>query len=83
MAFETFKKYVSHELEKCEVLLKLVSMSKNTKISMLLENFQLLWKDGTITDLETVLDLRGVKKADQSTILATARKKGVAEIGTS
>ena len=43
---DTYNKFVTSELERCEVMLKLVSMSKGTESSLLLENFQILWKDG-------------------------------------
>ena len=46
MPVDTFNKFVTSELERCEVMLKLVSMSKGTEPSLLLENFQILWKDG-------------------------------------
>lgn len=75
--FDTFKKFVTVELERCEVMLKLVSMSKGTEVALLLENFQILWKDGALSDLEIVLELRGVNKNEQEGILRKAEAAGV------
>jgi len=76
---ETFSKFVTSEMEKCEVLLKLVGMPIGTADHLLLENFTLLWPHGAIQDFQTVLDLRGRPRNKQVKILKEAAANGIAE----
>lgn len=80
-AIQTFSNFVNSELEKCEVLLKLVSMSKDTDLDLLLENFTMLWSAGSLLDLKQVLVLRGHSSKEQAKVMLKAKEKGVPEAG--
>ena len=72
-----YTKMVNKQFKKIEVLLKLTG----TPNALLIDVFRDQWPGGTAMDLQTVMSLKGLKRADQATMLekfgldpATARK---------
>ena len=53
------RRYVSGEMRFVEVFLKLVGM--NTPPNQVGENFKVLWPEGTASDMQRILDLRGIR----------------------
>jgi len=72
---ETYRRYISKMILECEFLLKVVGMSKSG--DALLENFRLVWKDGSIEDLRDAMMLCGVKITAHQDILKRARAAGI------
>ena len=62
----TFAKFVNKEMQKAEVLLKLVG----TPTEKLMSSFQILWVGGTSQDLQGIMTLKGLKKSKQQEMLA-------------
>ncbi|CAM9703482.1 unnamed protein product [Laminaria digitata] len=63
----SYTKYVTKHMSKIEMVLKLVG----TPHAMLVERFQIMWPDGGATDLQAIMTLKGMRKADQQMILDT------------
>ncbi|CAM9322492.1 unnamed protein product [Hapterophycus canaliculatus] len=61
----TYTKYVTKHMSKIEMVLKLVG----TPHAMLVERFQIMWPDGSASDLQAIMTLKGMRKADQQVIL--------------
>lgn len=52
-------------LVQIEVILKLIA----TPEDMLVERFRMMWPDGEAKDLQAIMGLKGMRKADQQAIL--------------
>ncbi|CAM9146270.1 unnamed protein product [Choristocarpus tenellus] len=71
----SYMKYVTKQMSKIEMdslivactVLKLVG----TPQSMLVERFQIMWPDGGAPDLQAIMTLKGMRKADQQVVLDT------------
>ncbi|CAN0348631.1 unnamed protein product [Ectocarpus sp. 6 AP-2014] len=63
----SYTKYVTKHMSKIEMVLKLVG----TPQAMLVERFQIMWPDGGAPDLQAIMTLKGMRKADQQMILDT------------
>ncbi|CAM9907786.1 unnamed protein product [Scytosiphon promiscuus] len=61
----SYTKYVTKHMSKIEMVLKLVG----TPQAMLVERFQIMWPDGSSSDLQAIMTLKGMRKADQQVIL--------------
>jgi hypothetical protein len=61
----TYTKMVTKQFQRIETLLKLVGTPSN----LLLDVFKVQWHDGTATDLQTVMTLKGMKRNDQASML--------------
>ena len=71
----SYRKYVEKHMSKIERLLKLVA----THVSMLVEHFRMMWPDGGTEGMLVVLKLKGVKRAEQITVLETLVGQAVAD----
>ncbi|CAM9504315.1 unnamed protein product, partial [Phaeothamnion confervicola] len=63
----SYTKYVTKQMSKIEMVLKLVGTPEN----MLVERFRIMWPDGGAGDLQAVMALKGTRKAEQQTIMET------------
>jgi len=73
--FSQFSKFVTTEMQRIETLLKLVGMRLTPEV--LIENFMLLWTDGTTEDLRRIMEMKGIRKQEHSSILEKAEAAGV------
>lgn len=62
---QMYVKIVSQRVTHIESILKLVA----TPEEVLLERFRVLWSDGTPSDLQLLMSLKGMKRSDQQTLL--------------
>lgn len=60
-----YTKMVQKQFGKIETLLKLVG----TPIDLLIDNFRVQWANGSALDLQVVMSLKGLKRADQAAML--------------
>lgn len=60
-----YTKMVTKQFQRIETLLKLVGTPSN----LLIDVFKVQWHDGTPTDLQTVMTLKGMKRNDQTAML--------------
>jgi hypothetical protein len=60
-----FAKLVNAKCTYIEMVLKLVG----TPDDMLLDRFKIMWPDGSATDLQMIMNLKGTKRPDQQAIL--------------
>lgn len=60
-----YTKTVSKEFGRIEVLLKLVG----TPLELLPDMFKSTWTNGTSNDLQLIMDMKGLPKKDQNSIL--------------
>jgi vacuolar protein sorting-associated protein 53 len=60
-----YTKMVQKQFGKIETLLKLVG----TPVELLLDNFRVQWPDGTSTELQTIMSLKGLKRNEQNPVL--------------
>jgi len=63
----SYRKYVEKHMSKVERLLKLVA----TPSTMLVEHFRMMWPEGGSKELQVVMVLKGLKRAEQVTLLET------------
>lgn len=63
----SYTKYVTKQMGKIEMVLKLIGTPDN----MLVERFRIMWPDGTSQDLTAVMTLKGMRRADQMVVLET------------
>eukprot|EP00752_Nemacystus_decipiens_P002803 g2616.t1 len=75
----SYTKYVTKHMSKIEMVLKLVG----TPQAMLVERFQIMWPDGGGPDLQAIMTLKGMRKADQQMILDTLGMGAAATTTTS
>eukprot|EP00611_Tribonema_gayanum_P022026 TRINITY_DN4353_c0_g1_i2.p1 TRINITY_DN4353_c0_g1~~TRINITY_DN4353_c0_g1_i2.p1 ORF type:complete len:360 (-),score=131.75 TRINITY_DN4353_c0_g1_i2:204-1256(-) len=80
----TYSKYVTKQMGKIEMVLKLIGAPSDR----LVEQFRIMWPDGTGADLQAIMNLKGMKRAEQMTVLetlgldVTAAGAGSPETGT-
>jgi hypothetical protein len=74
-SFAVYAKSVNAEMQRIEVLLKLAGMSLSP--NLLVESFRTLLVDGNTEDLRLVLEMKGIKRADQQATVALAEAQGV------
>jgi hypothetical protein len=60
-----FVKLVTAKVGHIETVLKLVGTPEGT----LVERFKIMWPDGTAADLQSLMQLKGMKKSDQQSLL--------------
>jgi len=60
-----YTKFVQKQFGRIETLLKLVG----TPNDLLIENFKVQWAGGTALELQIVMNLKGIKRADQASML--------------
>jgi hypothetical protein len=60
-----YMKLITSKIAQIEIILKLIG----TPEEMLLERFKIMWPDGTPSDLQTIMNLQGMKKQDQQQYL--------------
>ncbi|OQR95008.1 vacuolar protein sorting-associated protein 53 [Achlya hypogyna] len=60
-----YAKFVTNEMAHAEAVLKLIG----TPQEMLIESFKIMWPEGTAADFQTILNMKGIKKADQLQLL--------------
>ena len=63
----TFAKLVNGRTAHIEMVLKLIA----TPEEMLLERFKIMWPDGQSLDLQTIMNLKDMKRQDQQKYLET------------
>lgn len=59
-----YTKMVSNQFKRIEILLKLVG----TPSDLLIDNFKVQWQGGSAMDLQTIMNLKGIKRNDQATL---------------
>ncbi|GMH25811.1 hypothetical protein Nepgr_027654 [Nepenthes gracilis] len=67
-----YTKFVSREMSKAEALLKVIL----SPIDSVADTYRALLPEGTPTEFQRILELKGLKKADQQTILDDFNKHG-------
>jgi hypothetical protein len=60
-----YSKFVLSKAAQIETILKLVG----TPSDMIIERFRIMWPEGRLDDLTSVMTLKGLKKAEQQTLL--------------
>ncbi|KDO27726.1 hypothetical protein SPRG_07353 [Saprolegnia parasitica CBS 223.65] len=60
-----YAKFVNAEMAHVEAVLKLIG----TPTEMLVESFKIMWPDGNAADFQAILNMKGLKKADQLVLL--------------
>lgn len=73
----SYRKYVEKHMSKIEKVLKLVG----TPVVMLVERFRIMWPDGGMKELQTVMALKGMKRQEQATVLETFGGSGAGGVG--
>ncbi|XP_048327618.1 vacuolar protein sorting-associated protein 53 A [Ziziphus jujuba] len=68
----SYSKYVSREMSKAEALLKVIL----SPIDSVADTYRALLPEGTPMEFQRILELKGLKKADQQTILDDFNKHG-------
>jgi hypothetical protein len=63
----SYTKFVTAQMSKIEMVLKLVG----TPDALLVERFRIMWPDGSAEDIQGVMNLKGMKRVDQSSVLQT------------
>ncbi|KAJ4800777.1 Membrane trafficking VPS53 family protein [Rhynchospora pubera] len=69
-ATTSYSKFVSREMSKAEALLKVIL----SPVDSVANTYRALLPEGTLSDFQRVLELKGLKKADQQTILEDFNK---------
>mmetsp|Transcript_6722 Transcript_6722/g.8843 ORF Transcript_6722/g.8843 Transcript_6722/m.8843 type:complete len:874 (+) Transcript_6722:83-2704(+) len=72
----SYTKFVTRQLSRIEVLVKLVG----TPAELLVERFRIMWPDGTPEELQAIMSLKGLKKNEQQVIFETLGFRSVAEM---
>ncbi|XP_071716607.1 vacuolar protein sorting-associated protein 53 A-like isoform X2 [Rutidosis leptorrhynchoides] len=67
-----YAKFVSREMSKAEALLKVIL----SPIDSVADTYGALIPEGTLSEFQRILELKGLKKADQQTILDDFNKRG-------
>lgn len=67
-----YSKFVSREMSKAEALLKVIL----SPVDSVADTYSALLPEGTPSEFQRILDLKGLKKADQQTILEDFNKRG-------
>ncbi|GAB4841539.1 HIT domain protein [Ancistrocladus abbreviatus] len=67
-----YSKFVSREMSKAEALLKVIL----SPVDSMADTYRALLPEGTPTEFQRIFDLKGLKKADQQTILDDFNKHG-------
>ncbi|XP_021732758.1 vacuolar protein sorting-associated protein 53 A-like [Chenopodium quinoa] len=67
-----YSKYVSREMSKAEALLKVIL----SPLDSVADTYRALLPEGTTSEFQRILELKGLKKADQQTILDDFNKHG-------
>ncbi|KAI9914786.1 hypothetical protein PsorP6_008554 [Peronosclerospora sorghi] len=62
-----YTKFVTNEIANVENLLKLIG----TPNEMLVESFKIIWPDGTAEDFQRIMNVKGLKKSEQTGYLET------------
>ncbi|OQS02626.1 vacuolar protein sorting-associated protein 53, partial [Thraustotheca clavata] len=60
-----YSKFVTTEMTHAEAVLKLIG----TPTEMIIESFKIMWPEGTAADFQAILNMKGLKKADQLQLL--------------
>ncbi|KAI3495023.1 hypothetical protein L1887_37131 [Cichorium endivia] len=68
----SYSKFVSREMSKAEALLKVIL----SPVDSVADTYSALLPEGTPSEFQRILDLKGLKKADQQTILEDFSKRG-------
>ncbi|KAI7742047.1 hypothetical protein M8C21_030053 [Ambrosia artemisiifolia] len=68
----SYSKFVSREMSKAEALLKVIL----SPIDSVADTYSALLPEGTPSEFQRILELKGLKKADQQTILEDFNKRG-------
>ncbi|KAJ0762596.1 putative vacuolar protein sorting-associated protein [Helianthus annuus] len=68
----SYSKFVSREMSKAEALLKVIL----SPIDSVADTYSVLLPEGTPSEFQRILELKGLKKADQQTILEDFNKRG-------
>ncbi|PHU28952.1 Vacuolar protein sorting-associated protein 53 A [Capsicum chinense] len=68
----SYSKFVSREMSKAEALLKVIL----SPIDSVADTYCALLPEGTLTEFQRLLELKGLKKADQQSILDDFNKRG-------
>ncbi|CAH1435176.1 unnamed protein product [Lactuca virosa] len=71
-AAASYSKFVSREMSKAEALLKVIL----SPVDSVADTYSALLPEGTHSEFQRILDLKGLKKADQQTILEDFSKRG-------
>ncbi|KAF3323903.1 vacuolar protein sorting-associated protein 53 A [Carex littledalei] len=66
----SYSKFVSREMSKAEALLKVIL----SPVDSVANTYRALLPEGTLSDFQRILDLKGLKKTDQQTILEDFNK---------
>lgn len=67
----TYSKYITREVGKGEALLKVLL----SPVEAIAETYRALLPDGSVADFQRVLDLKGVKKADQQPLIDSLSRR--------
>lgn len=67
-----YSKFVSREMSKAEALLKVIL----SPLDSVADTYRALLPEGTTSEFQRILELKGLKKADQQTILDDFNKHG-------
>jgi len=59
-----YTKMVANQFQRIEILLKLVG----TPSDLLIDNFKVQWQGGSAMDLQTIMNLKGIKRNEQATL---------------
>ncbi|KAF4315011.1 hypothetical protein BBO99_00009666 [Phytophthora kernoviae] len=62
-----YTKFVTNEIGKVESVLKLIG----TPNEMLVESFKIMWPEGTADDFQSIMNMKGLKKSEQTGYLET------------
>lgn len=68
----SYSKFVSREMSKAEALLKVIL----SPVDSVADTYRALLPEGTPSEFQRILELKGLKKADQQTILDELSKRG-------
>ncbi|XP_024986310.1 vacuolar protein sorting-associated protein 53 A-like [Cynara cardunculus var. scolymus] len=68
----SYSKFVSREMSKAEALLKVIL----SPVDSVADTYSALLPEGTPSEFQRILELKGLKKADQQTILEDFNKRG-------
>ncbi|KAL4562787.1 hypothetical protein LXL04_026818 [Taraxacum kok-saghyz] len=68
----SYSKFVSREMSKAEALLKVIL----SPVDSVADTYSALLPEGTPSEFQRILDLKGLKKAEQQTILEDLTKRG-------
>nr|VDD00933.1 unnamed protein product [Brassica oleracea] len=68
----SYSKFVSHEMSRAEALLKVIL----SPIDSVADTYRALFPEGTPMEFQRILELKGLKKADQQSILDDFNKHG-------